>query len=167
MPSAFPNERVPKKSRKKIVPASLKKMYERALTCTDEEVYRYQPTELVVKICEAYLQGHISHKEIAEFVKVAPATISDALREPVVSAWVAKSMNSIVRQRLGLIDAAMLSRALSGDVSAAKLLYERHGKIVKRSMHVSVDGTDYSQFTTEDLQKIIAAKQAQTEIVDV
>lgn len=169
MPSAFPNEKSPRKARKKPVPASLAKMYDRALLATDEEVHRFQPTELIVKISEAYLSGHLSHKEIAEHVGVGAHTVSQVMRDPVTSAWVAKHMHSIVRQRLGLIDAAMFHRALTGDVSAAKLMFERYGKMVKRSMHVQVGGaTDFSQFETDDLKKIIAAKQAAAgEVVDV
>lgn len=169
---AFPGEKPkkPRKPSKKPMPASLARLYRKALTVSDEAIQTYRPTELVVKCTEAYLEGCSTQKDIAEKLDQSPATVSAALREPVACAWIAKNLNQIISQRLGLVDAALFSRAMTGDPAACKLLYSRYGQLESRHVHVNVDaGTiDYSSMTTEQLEKMAAAKKALSgQVVDV
>lgn len=140
---------------------TLSRICQRALTTTPDQVRLYQPTEFAVACAEAMLAGEMTFKGIAEHLTGAYETaisaraVGELFRDPVVCAWISEQINGAISSRLGMIDAAMLNRALTGNVNAAKLLYERYGKLQKRAISLNVDlPFDPSQLSAEQLRKL-------------
>jgi len=163
-----PGAKPPKKRRQKTVPAGMRRMFERALIAPVEDVEAYQPTPMALDVADAYLSGCRTHAEIEEHTGHARATISKTMRDPVVCAWISKNLHAAVQQRLGLIDAAMFSTAVAGNVPAAKLCFERYGQITKkqevRHVHTGT-GIPFDEMPTEDLEQI--AKSRGYAVIDV
>jgi hypothetical protein len=110
----------------------------------------------MVQVAEALLEGAVTYKEIAEHVGCSPQTVGSAMREPVACAWAFKQVHRAISQRLGAIDAAMLKRALTGDVNAAKLLYSRYGQMVERHQSVNVTlAYDPRKLNNDELDTLI------------
>lgn len=145
----------PKKTKKRTRPkratykVALARISERALVATEEAVRAFQPTELDLAITESMLRGKIYFKDIAEDLEMAPATISNQLKDVVACAWISQMVHSNIRHRLGFIDASMNGRALAGDVNAAKLMYKRYDQIVDRSV-VQVQKLDFDPTQLSD-----------------
>jgi hypothetical protein len=157
----FPGSKPPKKRKQKTVPAGMRRMFERALIAPEAEVEAYQPTESALDICDAYLSGCRTHDEIATHTGKSRTTITNTMRDPVVCAWISRNLHAAVQQRLGLIDAAMFSTAVAGNVPAAKLCFERYGQIVDRKIvqHVHTDtGIPFDEMPTEDLEQIVRSR---------
>jgi len=124
-----------RKPRPRRVSSALSRIATRALEASPDDIRTYAPTELDLRIAEAMLGGAMLMKDIAEEIGVGPATVSKTLKNPTAAAWISNQVHKMISTRLGHVDAAMMSRALSGNVQAAKLLYERFGEIVHRSQH--------------------------------
>lgn len=157
----FPGSKPPKKRKQRTVPKGMRKMYERALLAPEEDIEAYQPTPLALDICDAYLQGCRTHAEIAEHSNHARTSISTLLRDPVACAWIARNLHACVQQRLGLIDAALFSTAVAGNVPAAKLCFERYGQLVDRKVvkHIhSETGIPFDELSNEDLEAIAKSR---------
>ncbi|MCI0354835.1 MAG: hypothetical protein L0099_07340 [Acidobacteria bacterium] len=125
-------------SRQRRLAPVLARIAERSTQADPAEVRAYQPRELDVAVAEAMLAGAITQQELAAMVGCSPATVSHALRDPVVCGWVSMQVHKAIGMRLGLVDAAMLRRALGGDTRAADILYKRYGQMVERSLHAHV-----------------------------
>lgn len=136
---------------------ALFKLAERALTVSPRDVDVYAPREFDLRVAEAMLAGAITFDAIAQVLEVDTQTVSRHLRDPLVCAWVSRVVHTHVQHRLGLVDAAMLSRAMAGDARAARLLYDRYGQMVNRSVNVNVSGraADFAKFDDADLDALI------------
>lgn len=146
------------------VSLALRKISERALTASQDEISQYQPRELDLQICEAMLTGCMSFREIGEAIDVSAATVSKQMKDPLVCAWVSRHLNNQVATRLGLIDVSMLNRAINGNVAAAKLLFERYGKLINRNINVNVSGVDFNKMTDDDLDLFLNDAKNQGEL---
>lgn len=156
-PSKKRKRRRKRRPRGRTLSPALTRVAERALSADERDIRTFAPTEMHLAIAEAMLGGAVLFDEIAKSVGVSPACISGHLRDPLVCAWISKNVHSQVRHRLGMVDAAMLRRAIGGDVRAADLLYRRYREMVSRSEHVHrrID-FDPSQLSDADLEKITA-----------
>lgn len=153
-----PSGSAPKPPRRKMS-TTLTKLAQRALDVDDDEIRAYGPTEMDLQMAEAMLSGCITFTQIAEQMGVDPSTVSRAMRNPVRCGWLSAQLQRIVSKRIGLVDAALMARALSGDVRAIKLFYERHGELIHRS-HVTTSRLDFdpAQLSDADLDIIIASE---------
>jgi hypothetical protein len=167
VPELGKRRETPKELEKKRLSTALMKVAERSLAVTRRDVDAYVPREVDLRIAEAMLSGHITFKAIADSMEVSSQYISQHMRDPLVCAWISSQIHQHVNHRLGLIDAAMLNRALAGDVNAAKLCYQRFGQMVNRSQHVHVTGSmDFSKMSDDDLTALVRDAQKQ-KIIDV
>ena len=116
----------------------ISRIAERGLAVSEDQIRAYAPSELEVRIAEAMLAGAATFKEIADDCKSHEATVSARMRDSVACAWVARHIHQQISHRLGLIDAAMMRRALAGDTRAAELLYKRYGKDVHYNVNLNV-----------------------------
>ena len=137
---------------------ALAKIAQRALHVDLEHLRAYQPREIDMQIAEAMLAGHCSFKAIAEATELSAATIGRTMQDPMVCAWVSRAVHNQIQHRLGLVDASMMQRACAGDVRAARLLYDRYGKMVNRSLNVNVQAggiaADIHKRSDEELIKL-------------
>lgn len=147
--------------RKPRISPALSRLAKRALHVDDDEIRCYVPTELDLQMAEAMLTGATTFTAVAEQMGCDPSTVSRAMKDPVRCGWISMQLQRIVSKRIGLVDAALLSRALGGDVRAIKLFYERHGELVHRS-HITTTRLDFdpAQLTDDDLDVIIASERA-------
>lgn len=146
-------------ARKQQLSPSLARISQRSLLASEEQIRSFIPREIDLAIAEAYLSGCITFKEVAESIGVCASTVSDVLKDPVVCAWVSRHIHASAANRLGMVDAAMLKRALSGDVRAADLFYRRYGEMVHRSFAVNVSAAyDVTKLSDKDLDAILAAQ---------
>jgi len=146
---------------KRALSPALTRIAQRALTCTAEDIRVYAPSELDLQIAEAMLGGAFTFKDVASTIGVAPATVSNALKDPVTCGFISKQVHEMIHLRLGTIDAAMFNRACGGDVRAAQLVFKRYGEMIDlRETHVitSNTGFDPSKMSDEDLNAILASK---------
>lgn len=162
-----------KKKRRKSgsrVSASLKRVAERALYATEFEITSYMPRDSDICIAEAMLAGACTQKEIAESSGIEEHLVGDILKDPVVCAWISRRVHENIAHRLGLIDAAMMRRALAGDVAAARLLLDRYGHLTSKSMHLNISASaDLEKMTDADLDAMLktqlkTAKKAAKEV---
>lgn len=152
------------------VSASLKRVAERALYATEFEITSYLPRDTDICIAEAMLAGACTQKEISETTGLGEHAVGEILKDPVVCAWISRRVHENIAHRLGLIDAAMMRRALAGDVAAARLLLDRYGHLTSKSMHLNISASaDLEQMTDADLDAMLktqlkTAKKAVEEI---
>jgi hypothetical protein len=148
-------------ARRPLSPA-LKRVAERALQVSDEELSAYLPREIDVRIAEAFLSGATNFQGVAEQLELTPPTISKVLRDPLPCAWIAQKIRSLVVSRLGLVDAAMLGRALGGNTNAARLLYDRFDGMGKQTaVDIGEININYGQYTDQDLDAMIKSRKNQ------
>jgi len=150
------SESVPKNAR------ALAKLGARAITATPAEIERYAPRDIDVEIASALSTGQleaVTFKAISEELGCTAQKVSNALKEPVACAWIYKMVHDQIRHRLGLVDAAMLQRAVNGDTRAAQLIYKRYDQLTDRSVTAHVHGSvgDFAQFDDESLDALIAS----------
>ncbi len=157
-----PRKRKPRPPRepgyKRIASPGLHLIAERALNVTHEDIREYLPREIDLQVVQAMLGGAINYSEIGEMVHRSPQTVSKALRDPIACAWISNKVHQLVHTRIGLVDAAMLRAALSGNVRAAEVIYKRFGKLVSHSIVVHGTLGDLSKYTDADLEAQISSE---------
>ena len=140
---------------KKLSPA-LQKLALRSLDVEEDEIRTYSPTELDLQIAEAMIGGVMTFKDIAAQVDVDASTISRVMKDPVRCAWMSQQLHRVVSKRIGLVDVALMTQALGGNISAIKLYYERFGELIHRSQ-VLIGRMDFdpSQLSDKDLETVL------------
>lgn len=144
----------PKKPKKPRRSPTLTKLAQRSLVADPQEVQVYQPREVDLLIAEAMLAGNVFQGDIAKHVGRSENVVREVLKDPTVCAWISQQIHRSIAMRLGTVDSAMFNSAISGNVQAAKLVYERFGEIVKRIHIDSRRSQDMSSLSTEELRKI-------------
>lgn len=153
-----PKKNTPAELEKKRLSAALMKISERSLSVDPRDVDSYVPREADIQIAEAMLAGAITFSQIAERLQVTSSWVGQHMKDPLVCAWVSRTIHRNIQHRLGQVDAAMLQRAMAGDVRAADLLYKRYGQMTKRSFNVSAQ-LDLSKLPDQDLEALIQDAQ--------
>lgn len=144
-----------KKGTRRISPA-LSRLAQRGLAVQEEEIRTYAPSELDLLITESMLAGCLTFQEIADDLKIAPQTVSGRLKDPVTCAFISRRVHQLISFRLGLIDAAMMRRALAGDVRAAEVMYKRYGKDVKYNVNLNLGGQQLDHLSDKALDALLA-----------
>jgi hypothetical protein len=147
--------------RERALSPALAAAWRAALDVSEAEIAGHIPTELDAAVAEALLAGHLTTEKIAESLGRPQTEVAALISSPVAMAWISRAMYQVLNHRLALVDAAMFTRAVSGDVSAAKLVYERVRALdnAKRvDVHYS-GGVNFSAMTTEDLERILHDKE--------
>ena len=113
------------------------------------------------------LSGAKGFMAIAKETDISQATVQHRLLDPVRCAWISRELRKSVETRLGNVIAAVYTRAVStGDPSAAKMLlelYKQFESTPQKHLHVH---TNLTGLTDEQLDKMIAQKQRQLNIID-
>lgn len=161
-----------KKPRKQQLSRALAQIAKRGLEVDPREVERYVPRELDIQIAEAFLAGYVTYRGIAQMVGCSEGHVKTVLKSPIMCAWISQTVHRNIQHRLGLVDAAMLQRAMCGDVRAADLLYKRYGKManVNLNLNATVGISDFSKMTDDDLNAMVDAAKKEDkrqEIIDV
>ncbi len=150
-----------RKRRGRRVSQALTKIAQRSLDVNEDDVRTYIPTELDLQIAESMVAGALSFKEVAEAIKVDATTVSRAMKDPLRCAWLSHQLHRIVAKRIGLVDAALMRQALSGDVRAIKLYYDRFAEIIHRSIILTGKlDFDPSKLSDADLDAVIHSEQS-------
>lgn len=156
--SSDPKQAKPPK--RKRISQNLAKTFERALQISPEAVKEYQPTEADLGILESMLSGAVNQVEIVNFTGLSPEVVKGVLRDNFACAWLSFNLHTLIRTRLGLVDAAVMNRALHGDISAAKLLYQRYNEMIERHVHLTQRmDFDPTHLSDEELQQLLRNKQ--------
>jgi hypothetical protein len=98
---------------------------------------------LDISIAEALLSGVTTSQDIAEFCQVSTGSVSKWMRDPVAMRWISDQVSANIQNRLGVVVAALFSRAATGDVAAVRLMFERFGQLVNKSEvihHKGIEG---------------------------
>jgi hypothetical protein len=148
-----------KKSR--ISPA-LARIAERGMVVREADIRSYLPGEQDLLIAEAMLGGALTFAEIAESIGRAPATVSEALKCPILCAWVSRAVHQQIHTRLGMLDAAMYRRALGGDVRAYEALMKRYGQAKSLHLNVNVGADNLDHLDDAALDTLLQARQPKT-----
>jgi len=142
---------------------ALARMAERALVADEDEIRSYNPAEIDLQIAESLMSGVVTFKDIAANIGCDAAHVSRAMKDPVRCGWICEQLHRVVHRRIGLVDNALLLRALSGDVRAMDLYYKRFGEMKQRNVHIHGHiGLDPSKLTDADLDAVIASEQSRT-----
>lgn len=161
-PSTVPAE-IPKieARRERRLAPELAEAWRSALTVTEADVANYIPTSLDATIAEALLAGALSPARVAEVTGRAEAEVRAVITDPVAMAYISRAMYAVIGHRLALVDAAMYTRAVSGDVQAAKLVYERVRALTSdKNINVKFSGgVNISALSDEDLRRILLDKE--------
>ena len=124
MPELFPKAKPtrakkPKRPAMKRLSPALGRIAQRSLEVDPSDVDRYAPLEIDLKIAEAMLMGEITFAGIADHLELSAGTVSHRLSDPLTCAWVSRVVHRSIQNRLGMVDAAMLNKAVNGDTRAA------------------------------------------------
>jgi len=140
-----------------------------ALNVDLDELARYMPSSTDLAIVEAMLLGHMEPTNIHEHTRLPLALVHETLSQPLSAAWISATIHKTVRHRLGLVDAAMMRRALAGNADAAKILYARYGELVTKTETTHVFTPDLSRLSDADLRMLLEAdkKRIDAEVIDV
>ena len=162
-PDAKKTPKIPAKRK-----GTLTKIATRALSATPEQIRMYIPQELDYSIAESMLAGAHTFQTIADAIPGTPIKrVSDAMRDSVRCAWISHAVHQMALQRVGMIDAAMMSRAVAGDVKAANLMYKRLDMMTTKSATIHVHGhvNDFQpdKLSDADLDRVITAKYKELE----
>ena len=135
--------------------------WKRAQNVTEQDVSAYVPQMADISVGEALLAGRLSLDDIVAYSGENRAVVQQTLATPVAMAWISRQIYGHFIHRAALVDAALIQRALSGDVSAIRLFYERSGKLVdtKHVQHTVQGGLNLTALTLEDLAKLVEDKQ--------
>lgn len=146
------------KKRKKRSSGKLARLAEAALHVDADSVRSHEPRSIDIDIAQALLQGAVSQVEIAEMIDCGTEKVRKALRNPVAFAWVCQQVSKLIYTRIGLVDAALLRKACSGDPRAIEIYYKRFGKLadIKIVAHGALG--DLSQYSDADLDRTIASE---------
>jgi DNA invertase Pin-like site-specific DNA recombinase len=170
--SGRPPEQLPRrepveeaKPPKKTLSRALSQIAKRALEVDPREVDLYNPRELDVQVAEAFLAGYVTYRGIAKMLDCPECAVKRVLKDPVMCAWVSRTVHRNIQHRLGLVDAAVLQRAMCGDTRAADLLYKRYGQManVNVNLNANVAGADLSKMGDADLLAMVNAAQKEDE----
>lgn len=154
-----------KKKRRRLSPI-LARVAQRAMVATKSDIETYQATEDDVRIAEAMVAGHVTVKDITQFIHdadpgyvIANTTVGKILRDPITCAWINQQVHKAIGQRLGQVDASMMNQAVGGNVPAARLLYDRYGEIMQRTLNMNVNASvdDLQGMTTEQIEELVRA----------
>lgn len=161
-----------KKPKRQQLSRALAQIAKRGLEVDPREVERYVPRELDIQIAEAFLAGYVTYRGISQMVGCSEGHVKTVLKSPVMCAWISQTVHRNIQHRLGLVDAAMLQRAMCGDVRAADMLYKRYGKManVNLNLNATVGVSDFSKMTDDDLNAMVDAAKKEDkrqEVIDV
>lgn len=143
-------------------PGMMGRLASAALKVTPEDVRSYAPDALDIAVAQALLEGAVSVPEISETSNRASDTIRKRLKDPVAFAWIAGEVSRVIYTRVGLVDAALLRKAVSGDTRAMDLFYRRFGKLVDLQIVAHGKLGDLSTYSDADLNNLVAAAMKQT-----
>ncbi|MEE8522147.1 MAG: hypothetical protein V3S83_12370 [Gemmatimonadota bacterium] len=131
------------------------KLAVRSLQADPEAVRAYHPLEIDLRIAESLLGGKYFQKDIASDLEVSKTAVREVFADPVRCAWISQQITVIARHRMGMVDAALMNKALAGDVRAMQLYFKRHDQLVDRHHHtISKSGIDLAQYTDDELATI-------------
>jgi len=113
-------------------------------------------------IAGALLAGAVSNQELADAANISPEDVAAKLQDPAFARWLSLKVEEELPNRLSLVDLAVYSRALkSGDVSRARYLAERFGKMRRQGggtqhyhLHLSLE-----KMSEEQLEKLVEEKR--------
>lgn len=133
-------------------------MWEKVSTVTAREVAAYLPRYVDLAIAEALTLGATTPQEIQQLAGVQVSHVREALLDPIAAAWISAQVAAQIQHRTGLVDAALFSRALTGDTAAMRLFFERFKQHTSRTEVVHSKGMDYARLSDEDLDRILAER---------
>lgn len=123
----------------------------------DVAVFAYDHHDIA--LCEAFLLGSKTLKDISIETELDPEVIRHRLLDPVRCGWISLQLEKAIQSRLGRVLASVYSRAVStGDVGAAQFLYKLFGRVrpeEKRNLNVNVS-VDLQSMTKAELEAFVA-----------
>lgn len=138
-------------------PGLMSRLSAAALNVSSEDIRSYDPDGLDISVAQSMLEGAISVPEISEASGKGEAAVRKRLRDPIAFAWIAQQVSRLIQTRVGLVDAALLRKAVAGDVKAIDLFYRRYGKLVDLQIVAHGQLGDVSLYSDADLDALVAA----------
>lgn len=132
-----------------------------ALEVSELQVAQFVPWDSVIRVGEAILAGATSSMRIADMENMEKEDVRGVLQSPIAMAWISRQIYAHFQHRAGIVDSALYHKAVTGDIAAMKLFYERMGKMQnERTLNVRVSGgLDVSTLSDDDLQRLVRDKQ--------
>lgn len=132
----------------------------RSLSVIKSDVDNYRFDHMDFLLASSMLAGCNSITALSEDLGVDREEIRNRLLSPVRCAWLSRELEKGVESRLGQVLAAVYNRAINtGDVNAAKFLYQKFSKFdkpVQQHQHLHMDLSNISE---EQLDKLINQKK--------
>jgi hypothetical protein len=163
------NRKKPKSSRKKLSRA-LRRAWESAINVTPRDVAAYKPSHSDIHIAEALTLGNTTIEDMVKHTQLKREQVREILGCPVAMAWISEQCERLFKLRKGIVDATLYARAVSGDIAAMKLYYERTEILQKQpAFQVNIGQMNYEACSDDDLIKILAGKLCSPEgqIIDI
>jgi hypothetical protein len=99
--------------------------WQRAADLSPDQIEGYRPTPEDLKVGEALLAGNTTLARIAEYTSLSGDECKATLNSPLAMAWLSRQISALFCTRAALIDATLYTRAMTGDLAAIKLFYDR------------------------------------------
>lgn len=132
-----------------------------ALAVTDQEVLAYLPSEDDVQVGEALVSGASTVVGIQGYCGLSKERIKAVMNNAVAMAWISRRVEALFTSRVAVVDAAVYLRAAGGDVTAAKLFYERFKVLQANTMRIEHNysgGVNISALPDDELARIVLEK---------
>jgi hypothetical protein len=134
--------------------------WRRAADLTPEQVECFKPTEVDISVGEALLAGNTQASRIAEYSGLDAAQVRDTLNNPIAMAWLSRQITALFTHRAALVDALLYQRAMTGDLAAIKLFYDRM-RLLDKSMeikHAYSGEVSLKQIPDDELARMVQDK---------
>lgn len=159
-----------KRRRAKALSKTLQKAWESAINVTPRDVAAYQPSHADIAVAEALTLGNTSLDDLTKQTSLKRERVREILSSPVSMAWISEQCERLFKLRKGIVDAALYTRAVQGDIAAMKLYYERTEILAKQPVNqINIGEINYEACTDDDLIKILHGRLSSPEgqIIDL
>ena len=132
-------------------------------------IEEYSPPAELQTIAEVMISGETNPQAIAHAAGIGTRRYNTLMADPLNLAWVAGRVEGAIQNLVGLADAAIMRKAMEGDVKAYEAILKRYGLLVKKSVSASYSHStlDFSDKSNEDLETLVAQKLKETKLIDV
>jgi hypothetical protein len=136
-----------------------KRLRERALKVSDEDIATFPHTYDDISIVQELMVGATTNAQIAAAVGISETALKQRLLDPVRCAWIASQIDHAVASQLGQVHGSVFQAALrTGDHNKAAYLDKLYGKgprpQIQKHQHL-VGHIDLTGLTNEQLRKFI------------
>lgn len=131
--------------------------WNRAHDVAPADIDAFEPADNVIRVGEALLGGATTLKRISEYSNITVEQVKEVLNNPLAMGWLSRQTAALMTHHACIVDAVLYQRAITGDLAAMKLFYERM-KLMQNTQkieHQYSGKVELKQVSDSDLKKLV------------